>query len=332
METGIADRIPELLRVLAASYEQPIIGYGLSLLYWLVAIELAWAFARLVLARDPLEAFVEESVRQIMIVGLFVFLITNGAWLAETIIPTFQPAGAGPGGSAMSPSAVIEKGVTLFTRIWNGASPSFDVIPRFFSALAVLLACVWIAVNIVVVLAESYIVAAGAALLLGFGGATWMRDFFAFVRYVFSVGVKLFVLQMLVTLTSDVVSTVHAAPITSIADAAVAIGVIGVLAWMVHSIPGIAQSFISGASVSTAASAIAAPAVAAGGELMASLNAARAASAAVKGSENPPASIAGRIGETAIGTAGNLAAQHKQQEAPGWSGRVVRGPRDWKYF
>ncbi|MCI0410968.1 MAG: P-type conjugative transfer protein TrbL [Acidobacteria bacterium] len=173
--------------------------------FWtLVLIELVWSAIWWAVDREDGLGVVTALVRKVLSIGFFYALLINNDWI-RAVIHGFSLAGSTAAGLAdLSPSSVFDQGLALATQIFNAPNELGlleSIFPSLVAALCaviVIAAYAIIAAQLLVALVESYIVIGGGILLLGFSGSRWTKFFSErYLSYVASVGVKLFVLYLI---------------------------------------------------------------------------------------------------------------------------------------
>src|SRR2546422_4087321 len=174
--------------------------------FWtLVLIELIWSAIWWVVDREDGLGVVTALLRKILAVGFFYALLLNGGTWIRAAIQGFSQAGSSASGVAeLSPSGVFDQGLALANKILNaveGLGILEGVFPSLVAALTALVVVVSfaiIAAQLLVALVESFIVIGAGILFVGFSGARWTKFFTErYLSYVASVGVKLFVLYLI---------------------------------------------------------------------------------------------------------------------------------------
>ena len=173
--------------------------------FWtLVLIELVWSAIWWAIDREDGLGVVTALLRKVVSIGFFYALLINNDWI-RAVIHGFSLAGSTAAGLAdLSPSNVFDQGLALATKVFsapNNLGLLDKVFPSLVAALCaviVIVAYAIIAAQLLVALVESYIVIGGGILLLGFSGSRWTKFFSErYLSYVASVGVKLFVLYLI---------------------------------------------------------------------------------------------------------------------------------------
>lgn len=244
--------------------------YAQDLFFALVAIEIAWSAITYVLQKDSLPDFVASLLLKILSVGFFYILLQpqyGPVWIAD-IIYSFSQAGSAIGGQSQfgpsDPSSVFNCGTDVANAMLQSISnnnvgitfgnilPAIEaVFAALICALGVVLAFAIIAGQLLITLIESYIVIGAGVFMLGFTGSRWTLVFGEkYVGYAFSIGIKLFMLELIVGLGyalgqqwAALFANGIAPPETYIEVVGAAL-IFGFLAWQ---IPGLAGSLMNGA-------------------------------------------------------------------------------------
>src|SRR6266550_7857732 len=174
--------------------------------FWtLVLIELIWSAIWWVVDREDGLGVVTALLRKVLAVGFFYALLLNGGTWTRAVIRGFTQAGSAASGLAdLSPTGVFDQGLALANKILN-AVEGLGILEKVFpslvaslTALVVVVSFAIIAAQLLVALVESFIVIGAGILFVGFSGARWTKFFTErYLSYVASVGVKLFVLYLI---------------------------------------------------------------------------------------------------------------------------------------
>ncbi|MBC5825373.1 MAG: P-type conjugative transfer protein TrbL [Candidatus Eremiobacteraeota bacterium] len=323
---GTLTDVANAYKAASAGWISTALGYAQHLFFALVAIELAWTAITYALQRDSVSEFVAQVVLKFMGVFFFLALLQNAPTWMPYIINSFSQAGSTIGGQAvvLDPSSMFGQGLQLAKNMLGTISnPSFftammAVLIATLCAIGVVVAFAVVAGQLMVTLIESYIVVSAGIFFLGFGGSRWTLPFSEkYIAYAVSVGIKLFMLYLIVGL-GETLATQWAALFTPgvIAPPDVYVGVAGsalvfmLLGW--H-IPGLAAALMNGSpmmTLGTAASTVST--TAAGGVAMA---------AGVAGAAVGSAASVGqlqRAGEAASSPViGSITGAHQQLSASG---------------
>jgi type IV secretion system protein TrbL len=297
--------------------------YAQGLFFVLVGIEIAWSAITYVLQKDSLPDFVAALLLKILGIGFFYILLQpqyGPVWIAD-VLSSFSQAGSAIGGQSQfmpsDPSSVFNCGTDIANAMLQSVSqnkvglglgnilPAIEaILAALICALGVVIAFAIIAGQLLITLIESYIVIGAGVFMLGFTGSRWTLVFGEkYVGYAVSVGIKLFMLELIVGLGyslgqhwASLFYNGIAPPETYIEVVGAAL-VFGFLAWQ---IPSLAASLMNGAprmtlgSFVNTAGAVAVGSVVAGSGVGGMIAGARAFS----GSGSDTVRAAGDVGDT----------------------------------
>jgi type IV secretion system protein TrbL len=169
----------------------------------------------------------------------------------------------------VDPSEVFTAGVSLAQKVMSQMSlmsPAASV--GFMIAAIVILACfALIAAEMVVTLVQSYIVIAAGVLNMAFGGSRWTKDIaIATIRYTVSVGAKLMMLELLVSVGQTLIMN-WSNQFTTVDNSGllILIGSAIVMLAIVKIVPDEFQRVVGGASISNGSALVGAAAAVGGG-------------------------------------------------------------------
>jgi type IV secretion system protein TrbL len=295
--------------------------YAQGLFFALVAIEIAWSAITYVLQKDSLPDFVASLLLKILGVGFFFIVLQpqyGPVWIGD-IISSFSQAGSAISGQVQlapsDPSSVFNCGTDIANAMLESASenqgmtlgnllPMIEIVlTSMICALGVVLAFAIIAGQLLITLVESYIVIGAGVFMLGFTGSRWTLVFGEkYLGYAVSIGIKLFMLELIVGLGFDLgqqwgslFANGIAPPETYIEVVGAAL-VFGFLAWQ---IPSLAASLMNGAPRMTLGSFVStAGAVAVGGVIVGSgVGALTAGATTFAGGSSETVRAAGDVGD-----------------------------------
>lgn len=239
--------------------------YAKNLFLGLAAIEFVWWAITRVMRGGELHELITGTMMKVVSLGFFLTLLVEAPTWIPAVINSFTQAGQNVGSAGsygvtnLNPSAVFQQGFNMsqsmymvlgrqgygMTQIATAISADITVL---ISALLAIVAFGFIALQLLVTLVESYIIIGGGAIMLGFSGSRWTLPFAEkYIGYAISVGVKLFVLYLIVGLANHMGTQLDAAinattrstfsPLQFLQMGAGSIVIAG-LAWMVPSLAG----------------------------------------------------------------------------------------------
>jgi type IV secretion system protein TrbL len=268
---GIFDTITSSYKSATDGWFSALQGYAQTLFWLLAAIELAWAGITWVLEKDHMSTFTAALIKKIMAIGFFYALLLYANTWIPAIIKSFETAGQSAGKfplSGITPSSVVDLGINTASvllekiknlSLWDSAG---TIIIAGWSAIFIVFGFVVIAAQLMIALIESYIVIGAGVLFLGFGASRFTTDFaHKYVCYAFAIGVKLFILYLLLAIGTTQAETwgnlLAQADVTQSLNTLFAVlGGSLILAFLSFQIPNLAASMLSGAPSLTAGSAM----------------------------------------------------------------------------
>jgi len=265
---NVLDQIVAQFRTQSAGWEAALTAFALNTFAILAALEMTWAAFKLAFRAADLSEWLAEMVNQLFFLGFFFLLLQNSVTWGTLIVDSFRQAASAAGGAGLAPSDVFAAGVNLAQNVISQISfwaPTASV-GLIIAGLIIEVCYALIAAFMVLALVESYLVISSGVLLMAFGGSRWTKDLaVSTVRYTLSVGAKLFVLQLLVSIGNGLIqqwaSAFHDVTAQSLC---ILVGCSIVLLALVKVLPETMQRIVNGSSMATG-SALAGAAAAVGG-------------------------------------------------------------------
>jgi type IV secretion system protein TrbL len=181
----------------------------------LAGLEIAVGALMWVVNRKTVDEMLLAFIRKILVLGLFYLFLSQFPQWVPRIVQGFQAAGqAASQTQDLSPSGVMKVGIDVSTRLMEAANnvgffmPSVPLIIMPLVAMIVMIAFICIAAQLVMTLVESYLVVTGGVVFLGFAafrGSAPIAD--KYIVYAVQVGVKLFLLYLMVSTGLTMIGT-----------------------------------------------------------------------------------------------------------------------------
>ncbi|MDE1891700.1 MAG: P-type conjugative transfer protein TrbL [Betaproteobacteria bacterium] len=267
--TGTLDQINLQFQQSSSSWMNQSIIYANHLFAGLALIEFVWSGIHYLLRKNELTDLLSALTFKILSLSFFYSLISLAPQWIPLIISSFSQAGATISGvGTLSPSNIFNLGPQIANQlILSLGSPSmglqalgsylFSAICAGLSSLLIVIAFAFASLQLLITLIESYLIIGGGMIMLGFLGSRWTISFGErYLGYAVSVGIKLFVLYLIVGLgpllaqniNQDIQQAMIAAgtgspPPASFFTAAAISLVFGALCFM---IPSLAATMMSG--------------------------------------------------------------------------------------
>jgi P-type conjugative transfer protein TrbL len=274
---GMFDDIAAFYMQQAKAMQAVLEPFALRLFALLAVLSIAVFFIKQVLSDEAsVGSLVMRFTMEIMKLGFFLYIVTNGPQLLLQLIGLFIQSGAAVTGQGeLSPSEIVILGFDACFRTFDaigamgwGDTAAFGL-PLALAGMGILACFSIVGILYLVRVIELYLVMYGGVILLGFGGISFTRDIPKnYLSYMLSAGAQLFMLNVVIglglrlveswpaTLTLD---TTPDAVLRQVLQLFVGSAVFAALSW---SIPKVAASLVNGA-VSLGASDAFAPATAA---------------------------------------------------------------------
>jgi type IV secretion system protein TrbL len=265
---NVLDQIVTEFKIRAAGWESALRSFAIGTFGILATIELAWAAIRLAFRRSDVSEWLAEIVNQILFLGFFLALLENSVTWGQAIVNSFRQAASAAGGGGIAPSDVFAAGVKIASMvlsqmsIWHPEASAGLMV----AGIVIEICFALMAAFMMLALVESFLIISMGVLFMAFGGTRWTKDFaISTVRYTVSVGAKLFVLQLLVSIGASLIQT-WANSFTDVTDASLCIlvGCSIVMLALVKVLPETMQSIVNGSSMASG-SALVGAALAVGG-------------------------------------------------------------------
>lgn len=256
------NQMVDLFRQATSSWFAELLPIAQNVFLVLATITMIWSALWWILERDDPSQVYVAFLRRFFALGFFWAVLLNADTWIPAVIDGFavagqRAAGAASGGTPrLNPGEVLDQGVTIAVQAFHGAKVSGiletigTAIVSAIGAFLILLAFVGITAQLVITLVEMYIVIGAGVLLLAFAASPWTLSFAErYFSYAVAVGIKLFVLYLIVGLGSAIVTGWQGtlAQTNASIDALLAVAgsalVYMLLAWQV---PSLAASLIGG--------------------------------------------------------------------------------------
>ncbi|MCX6131513.1 MAG: P-type conjugative transfer protein TrbL [Proteobacteria bacterium] len=271
---NILDGIVDLYQQTANSWRQPILDAANRLFWLLVGIDFIWTGINLGLEKADLSRIVSELIKRIMVIGFYYALLINSGTWSSAIIDSFRGLAGAANSSAsglsgdISPSNIFDIGLRIAGELSDQVTFSDigESIGRVIISIFILISFAFVAGLLLVALIELYIALNAAVLLLAFGGSRWTQDYaIKYMTFIFAVGMKIFVMQLLIGIGQSFVLTMNQNYKGDMTQSLVLLGVSIVLCMIVKTIPDYLQSIVSGVAPGSAGNSLMSAASAAGG-------------------------------------------------------------------
>lgn len=260
---GIMNTVLKKFDTAASSWAIALTDAASRLFWTLVLISMVWTFGMMALRKADIGEFFAEFFRFTVFTGFFWWLLTNavtGMNIAGTIISSMQQLGAQAGGlgsTKLDPGAIVDIGFDLFGKILGAVDQlgwkDFDMAIAMMILGGIILAILaLISVNLLLLLATSWIVLYAGIFFLGFGGSRWTSDMaMNYYRTILGIAVQLLTMILVVAIGKSFLENfaMQISSHTTIQELAVMMVVSIILLVLTNKVPTTIAGIITGASM-----------------------------------------------------------------------------------
>ena len=265
---NVLDQIVAQFQARSAGWEGTLRSFATGTFGILAAVEMVWAGFKLAFRGADVSEWLAEIVNQILFLGFFLALLENSVTWGQAIVSSFRQAASAAGGGGIAPSDVFAAGVKIAAMVLNQMSiwhPEASA-GLMVAGIVIEVCFALMAAFMVLALVESFLIISMGVLFMAFGGSRWTKDFaVSTVRYTISVGAKLFVLQLLVSIGTGLIQS-WANSFTDVTDASlcILIGCSIVMLALVKVLPDTMQHIVNGSSMASGSALVGAAAAVSG--------------------------------------------------------------------
>lgn len=207
LDVGFADQLLTNFEETAKTWGPAIEGYTLSLFKWLISIELAWLGIQSTLKQYDIKQKLAEFVILVIYASFMASVIFYSAEWTAALIDSFNSVATKTGAPEASPTAIFLYGIAIIDKLFAEMG--------LLDSVGIILCCIIIAITfalmtaqVIIVKCESIIVLNAGAILLGFGGSKFTKDYaINYLKYSLAVAAKLFTLQLLMGMSMNFIQT-----------------------------------------------------------------------------------------------------------------------------
>lgn len=176
----LLDNILYRFSATASMWSQTILSYARYLFWSLATISMVWTYGLMALRKADIQEFMAETVRFLVVIGFFYWLLDNGPAIATAIMDSMRKLAANAAGidARISPSDIVDVGFDIVSKaidnssIWSPAATTVGLIV----AGVILVVLALVSINMLIILITAWILTYAGVILLGFGGGRWTQD------------------------------------------------------------------------------------------------------------------------------------------------------------
>ncbi|MBN3815194.1 P-type conjugative transfer protein TrbL [Paraburkholderia sp. Se-20369] len=236
--------------------------YAQRLFWALAAVDFGWTCITYIIDKNDIADMLGSLVRKVMTLSFFFILLKMSDTWIPMIINSFAQIGQDAGGSSTSatPDQIVSTGwstaLAMFQALSNKGMTEKIAMALPITALSILcfLSFLFVAVQLLVTLIETYIAIGGGIIMLGFGGSRWTTDMASkYMQYAVATGIKLMVIYLIVGAGQtlfDQNTMIDADALLKSCMTAMGAGF--VYAYLAFQVPSMASAMMSGSPTMTA--------------------------------------------------------------------------------
>lgn len=237
----------------ASTWEHKITDYASWLFWSLALLSMIWTYSFMALKRAEIQEFFAETIRFFITTGFFYWLLIHGPAIANAIIVSFRQIAAKASGlnQSVSPSGIVDVGFEIASKVVDNSSvwsPATTTVGLAIAAI-ILVILALVAVNMLLILIDAWIITYGGIILLGFGGGRWTQDIaINYYKTVLGIALQAFAMVLIVGIGRSFIDQYYAAMSTdmSIKELLVMLVVSIILLAIIKTIPPKLAGIVSG--------------------------------------------------------------------------------------
>lgn len=273
-ESGAIDELLRTFENAAGQWPSVLRQYATYVFVALVTISWAWSFMWMGFKEANITELLAELTRRSLMIGFFYWLLMDGTWIAAKIVEGFQFLAQALTGKYIHPSSIFDIGFSLASEIIKKLSwtDMVDGLGFVLAGIGILIVFAFIALEMLLVIIQYYIMLNLGVIMMGFLGHEWSREYaINYFRLMLGLGVKLLSMQMIVALSLTILQGWLNTSDLTWTQILLILPCIIVIWGLVREVPALAQSLISGTdstsgnSIAGAMQAVAATAALAAG-------------------------------------------------------------------
>lgn len=264
---------------------------ALDLFGALFGIEIVWLVVTWLIGGKDVHEIFTSFIKKLLSIGFFYTVLEYSSQWVPWIINGFKNVAVGAGGAPVTtvsdiamtglrafvlcidggPAATAHDASTAMSDLWNfnlsgaasaavkagsaalGSISPLDFMMGMVVGFILLMAFIYVVLELVAVQLEGMIVLSAGVIMLGFGGARWTARFVeGYMQYAVAVGVRLMILTLWASFIEWKVNPLIKTTLINGNAGPEAYGIVLILAllvaWLAKKLPGIASSILSGSS------------------------------------------------------------------------------------
>lgn len=201
--TNVLDKVVVSFSDATANWGKIFQAHAMRLFFGLAAISMVWTYGLLALKQADISEFMAETIKFIVFLGFFLWLLENGPGFADKIIRSMRQMGSEAIGrtDVLSPSKVVDIGFKIFFLAVDQISMFSPVVSSAALIMSgiILAALAYLSFGMIKLLCAAWVLAYAGVFFLGFGGSRWTSDIAVYYyKTVLGVAAELMTMTLLV--------------------------------------------------------------------------------------------------------------------------------------
>ncbi|WP_031485857.1 P-type conjugative transfer protein TrbL [Maridesulfovibrio frigidus] len=245
--TGILSQIAVQFHAKASQWSERLTHYALSLFKLLLTLDVCFLGIKSALKRTQLQDVIAEFIMLFLYAGIMLLILTHYTEWTNMMIRGLSGVGEELGAPPATAGSVFIAGIQIFDILLNSINYNVaKAIGIILIAIAICITFSLIAAQVIVIKCEGYIILNAGIILLGFGGSKITKDYAVnFIKYACSVAMKLFSIQLLLSLSIEFIASFRNTEAT-FSQTLVILGASIIILVLAMTIPDIISGLING--------------------------------------------------------------------------------------
>lgn len=199
----------------AQTWQVTLSNYAAWLFWSLALISMVVTFGFMALKKADIQEFFSETVRYVLVVGFFFFLLDNGPAIATAIIDSLRQMASVASGvsSNLSPSGIVDVGFDIASKAVDNSSvwsPAASMVGLLIAGI-ILVCFAWVGIQMLLLLISGWLLTYAGTFFLGFGGGRWTQDIaITYFKDVLALAVEAFSMILIIGIGKSFVDQYYA--------------------------------------------------------------------------------------------------------------------------
>lgn len=209
------DSILKLFHNTAHTWSHTLINYASWLFWTLALISMVWTYGLMALQKADLQEFFRETIKFIVTLGFFYWLLINGPAIASSIVDSLRQLAANASGfnKQVSPSTIVDVGFDIVSKAIDNSSiwsPSATTVGLIVAGI-ILIILTMVGMNLLIILISAWVMTYAGIFLLGFGGGRWTQEIaINYYRCILGIALQAFAMVLVIGIGKSFIDQYYA--------------------------------------------------------------------------------------------------------------------------